>query len=247
MSNSNGALAFKPDAYLRKLLSRGDGATEADLWEASPVCIDWEPGPADALAVLRYLYQPADVLFIGGKYDETPATVADWCQRIEARGAAWPHMIPNPLTGACGTTKTGKPSLRADACVAGFRFAVIEFDNMLRVHQIAFWRAVIAGKLLDVAVLVDSGGKSIHAWVRVDSPNAVAWERDIERDLFARWLVPLGVDSACKNEARLSRLPGHLRRDTGRIQRLLYLDWGSASSAPPVPARAEVSTRHREG
>ena len=30
-------------------IRRGDGAEESDWWEASPIRIDWEPGPEDAL------------------------------------------------------------------------------------------------------------------------------------------------------------------------------------------------------
>ena len=45
----------------------------------------------------------------------------------------------------------------------------------------------------------------------------------MECGLFAERLVPLGVDAACRNEARLSRMPGYLRPDSQRLQRLLYL------------------------
>jgi len=71
--------------------------------------------------------------------------------------------------------------------------------------------------------LIDSGGKSIHAWIRVDCPDRNAWERAIEQELFGQWLAPMGVDLACRNESRLSRLPGHYRVDTGNRQRLLFL------------------------
>jgi hypothetical protein len=37
-------------------------------------------------------------------------------------------------------------------------------------------------------------------------------------------LCPLGCDPACRNESRLSRLPGHFRREKNAWQRLLYLN-----------------------
>lgn len=244
VSNSNGAhrsrgqgyrshqsKPFDAPAYLRRLLARGDGAGEAELWELSPVRLDWEPGAADAITILRTLYHPEDKLFIGECEGVCVATVADWITRINAHGALWPHIIPNPLTGLEGTTKAGKPSWRADSCVQDFRYAVVEFDTLPRPEQIAFWYAVITGKLLNVATLIDSGGKSIHGWCRVNCTDATAWERDVEQDLFVKWLVPLGVDPQCRNEARLSRLPGHLRADKEKIQRLLYLDRGLAIQA----------------
>jgi hypothetical protein len=96
----------------------------------------------------------------------------------------------------------------------------VEFDALPREDQLAFWWAV----RLPVVVLVDSGGKSVHGWVRVrDVACAAEWGRSIEQHLFRDLLQPLGVDPACKNESRLSRLPGHHRKETGRWQRLLYL------------------------
>ncbi|MFC1451857.1 hypothetical protein ACFLSJ_00770 [Verrucomicrobiota bacterium] len=123
------------------------------------------------------------------------------------------------LTGDLGPTKNGGMSFRADSCIASFRFATVEFDSVPMDEQAAFW----AGVDLPVAAIIDSGGKSLHGWVRVDRPDREAWEWDVEIGLFARRLVPLGVDAACRNEARLSRMPGFHRAETKRWQRLLYL------------------------
>ena len=49
-------------------IARGDGATEADWFEASPVRIDWEPGPRDAATLLRVLYGPGERVFCGERY-----------------------------------------------------------------------------------------------------------------------------------------------------------------------------------
>ena len=92
---------------------------------------------------------------------------------------------------------------------------------MPRVDQLRFWGGYTAAPIV---ALVDSGGKSIHAILKVDAPNREAWERDIEQGLFSRVLVPLGCDAACRNEARLSRLPGHYRAEKNAWQKLLYLD-----------------------
>lgn len=129
--------------------------------------------------------------------------------------------MPNPLTGKPGPTASGNgKTLRGDACVARFKFAVVEFDALPREEQLAFWWAA----RLPVALLVDSGGKSIHGWVRVQGVAcATDWARVVERHLFGDLLEPLGVDPACKNESRLSRLPGHFRREKNSWQRVLYL------------------------
>jgi hypothetical protein len=118
--------------------------------------------------------------------------------------------------------------LRGDACVAAFRYAVVEFDELSREEQLAFWWSA----RLPVAVLVDSGGKSIHGWIRVQGVyGADGWTRVVEEYLFGRLLNPLGVDGACRNESRLSRLPGHWRQENGNWQRLLYLAPGGKAVA----------------
>jgi hypothetical protein len=90
---------------------------------------------------------------------------------------------------------------------------------MPRELQILFWAGVPA----PVVALVDSGGKSIHGWIRIDAVNADEWTQRVERKLFSL-LTVVGADGACKNEARLSRTPGHFRADKTKWQRILYLN-----------------------
>jgi hypothetical protein len=80
---------------------------------------------------------------------------------------------------------------------------------------------------LPILALIDSGGKSIHAWLDVQKLSSITtcdeWTREIKIGLYERVLIPLGVDRACCNPSRLSRLPGFFRSETGRFQRLLWL------------------------
>jgi hypothetical protein len=224
---------------LRGILDKGDGAAEADVWELSPVRLDW-PVEADARSLLRILYKPTDCVFIGSRFDsgaEHVRTVTDWITSFETGAPVPEHIIPNPLRGEPGMTKSGKRSFRADACVARFRFAVLEFDSTPqplrgtgespgpwpREAQLEFWAGALAFDW-PIAALIDSGGKSIHAWLAVDAEDAAEWAAVVESAMFGEFLVPLGVDAACKNEARLSRMPGHFRREKGRWQRILYLN-----------------------
>jgi hypothetical protein len=166
--SSAAAPAFDGEEALARIVAKGRGVTEADIHEQSPVRIDWE-AREDAFHVIDVLYRPDDVLFIGAR-ESRPAvgrnirTAAEWAQafRQADAGAHQPHIIPNPLTGKPGRTATGNgETLRGDACVEQFRFAVVEFDSLPREDQLAFWWAV----RLPVALLVDSGGKSVHGWV----------------------------------------------------------------------------------
>jgi len=212
-------------AYRRKLIERSEGVSEAELWELSPLRIDWKPGPMDAVRTLQYLYAPDDVLFLGDTYDTDVKTAADWLAEIKA-GKTWPHIIPNPVDGNEHQTKDGKLSRRCDAAVSQYRFALVEFDTMSRGNQLRFWHSVIIEGLLPVAALIDSGKKSIHAWLRVDLATADQWDAEVRRGLYdaeTGRMALMGADRQCSNPSRLSRLSGH-QRGGGSIQRLLYLN-----------------------
>lgn len=100
---------------------------------------------------------------------------------------------------------------------------MIEFDNLAREEQIRFWSAI----RLPVVCIVDTGGKSLHGLVDVQKLARVEtmddWEKLIRGRLYNRILNPLGIDMACSNPARLSRLPGHFRKEKGAFQRMLWL------------------------
>jgi hypothetical protein len=105
----------------------------------------------------------------------------------------------------------------------------VEFDNLSKPDQFAFWYSVITKKLLDVALLLDSGGKSIHAWVRVNLTDRIAWDREIGNRFYgeAGVFTTMGADRACRNPSRLSRLAGHYRAEKSNWQTLLYLNRGT--------------------
>lgn len=204
-------------------IQRGDGATEADWFEASPLRIDWEPGPKDAAVLLRVLYRPWEFVFCGERHGgaEAVRTAAEWISAFDDGRPVPPHFIANPLTGREHPLADGKLSRRGDSAVAGFLYAVAEFDGMDKASQLALWWGF---RSAPITALIDSGGKSIHAILRVDCESRAEWESEVEGKLFPRVLVPLGCDPQCRNEARLSRLPGHYRAEKGAWQRLLYLN-----------------------
>jgi hypothetical protein len=110
--------------------------------------------------------------------------------------------------------------------VCSFRYAVVEFDILSKPEQFAFWYSIITKKLLDVAVLLDSGGKSLHAWVRVNLQDRAAWDHEIGNRFYGEQgvMTVMGADRACRNPSRLSRLAGHYRAEKKNWQALLYLN-----------------------
>lgn len=183
---------------------------------------------SDAILLLQTLYEKTDLLWIGDRHQggimgDTIRTAEEWKVYFENGGATAPHIIPNPMSGQEGTAKAGEPSFRSDNTVKTYRYCVIEFDDLPRESQIRFWSAA----RLPVVCLIDSGGKSIHAWLDVQKRATVEtpdqWQAEIKQHLYDRLLTPLGVDKSCSNPARLSRLPGHYRTEKGNYQRILWL------------------------
>ncbi|MBU4201173.1 MAG: hypothetical protein KKG09_09445 [Verrucomicrobia bacterium] len=207
-----------------KWIARGRGVSEAEFWEVSPVRPpEAKPGPEEFCLVLANLYQPTDLLFIGdrtepGTVGQTICTAAEWIAvATRTAKAPGPYIIPNPLDGCEHDTKSGTRSRRCDAAVVVRRFVVVEFDGMTLSDQLSFWW----GTTLPVAVLIHSGNKSYHAWIRIEG---AADPDETVRVMFDEILIPAGADSTTRNPARLSRVPGHWRADKHAPQRLIYLD-----------------------
>ena len=201
---------------------RENGGAEVDWFHRSPSYLP-DPRREDALAVLRTLWRPSDLLFVGDRFGKKVEPVRDIIAKIEAGAPVPEHIIPNPLCGVAvpNPKEGGKLSARCDEAVVSFWYAVCEMDDLPRDAQLEFWAGFTSAPIV---ALVDSGGKSIHAWLWVDCKNREAWARDVRAGLFGRVLIPLGCDPACQNESRLSRMPGHYRTEKQAWQRLLYLN-----------------------
>jgi len=222
---------------LRGIIAQGTIDEEVDLWESSPIRL-WDEPEHDAALFLEALYQAGDLLFIGERYvdgipGKTIRTRDEWIDCFRNGGKAAPHFIVNPLTGDPASTKDGaKETLRGDGCVAAFRYALVEFDNLTREEQLRFWSSI----RLPVVALLDSGGKSVHGILDVRKLAQVVtleeWTTHIRGRLYDRILKPLGIDMACSNPARLSRLPGYFRSEKRAWQRLLWL---SLEGRPVTP------------
>lgn len=214
-------------AVLRNIIDQSNIRHEVDILENSPVQINWPPDE-DAINLLDTLYEPQDLIFAGDSKDpgipgKTVKKVSGWIKGLKAGGVVPPHIIPNPLNGVRVENKAGNGlTLRGDKSILKYRFCIAEFDNLAREEQIRFWSAV----KLPICALIDTAGKSIHAWIDCRKLGEISteeqWNEVIKEKLYGQCLIPMGVDRACRNPARLSRLPGHLRSED-KYQRLLWL------------------------
>lgn len=91
--------------------------------------------------------------------------------------------------------------------VTEYRYALVESDSM----PIAQQHAVIRELELPVAVLVYSGGKSLHAIVRIDAPNYEEYRKRVDYLYKVCKENGLEIDRQNRNPSRLSRLPGVIR------------------------------------
>lgn len=108
--------------------------------------------------------------------------------------------------------------------VTDCRHVLIECDSMPIEQQLA----TIHNLNLPVVALVHSGGKSIHAIVRVDAgTDRVLYRQRFEKLATTMAEAGFKVDGQCKNPSRLSRLPGLTRK--GNRQYLIELAGGCES------------------
>jgi len=156
----------------------------------------------------------------------------EWMRRIREQGmpqseaGAW--IRPNPVKDK----GSGKGGAHTDSDVTSFRFCLLESDVLPVELQLSLW----ARLPLPVATIIDSGGRSTHAWVMLDCTNVQEYRTKVDR-IYTR-LARFGLCPSNKNPSRMSRLPG-AQREIGKhadgSQRLLYLN--------PEPLEAPIFER----
>ena len=146
-------------------------------------------------------------------------TIEEWLNRFDDPQS---RILSPEREGIFVRINPFKPNLYSgsDNDVSAFRHVLVEFDDLPKPEQ----EKRLRDSGLPITVLIDSGGKSIHGWVRVDAPNRKEW--DARRDEIYR-VIP-GIDAKNKNPSRYSRLPGAWRSPTSQ-QRLLDTNLGAAS------------------
>lgn len=104
--------------------------------------------------------------------------------------------------------------------VTDYRYALVESDSM----EIGRQNSIIRELELPVACLVYSGGKSLHAIVRVDAADYSEYRKRVDYLYQVCQKNGLKTDNQNRNPSRLSRMPGILRK--GRKQFLVDTNIG---------------------
>ncbi|MDO4182698.1 MAG: AAA family ATPase [Coriobacteriia bacterium] len=197
-----------------------------------------------AAAQIRALFQPGEYVCIvtkakprrdgSGKWEPAEKGVckkaSEWLSLLDGAdllggglGAALGDSY-NPQAGAwlCPNPTNGKGHRNAD--IAAHRFALVESDEVPQAQQVELCQRLD----LPIATLTDTGGKSVHAVVRVDAEGPNHYRERVGRLFAACDAEGLAVDTANKNPGRLCRLAGAQRGDG--VQRLLCADGMGAPS-----------------
>lgn len=109
--------------------------------------------------------------------------------------------------------------------VTEYRYALVESDAMPVDQQ----NAILRQLELPIACLVHSGGKSIHAIVRIDAGDYQEYRKRVDYLYEVCKKNGFLIDKQNKNPSRLSRMPGVIRN--GRKQYLVDVNIGKDSWA----------------
>lgn len=130
---------------------------------------------------------------------------------INSKAGAW--IRHNPATGA------------GDKDITRYGYVLVESDDLPIEDQ----KKLMISLKLPIAAMIESGGKSVHAIVKIQAQDKAEYRQRVEFLFDYLSKHKFIVDENNKNPARLSRLPGASRN--GNIQRLLATNIGCESWA----------------
>ncbi|MBQ8556176.1 MAG: AAA family ATPase [Clostridia bacterium] len=137
--------------------------------------------------------------------------ISDVIGTVNEEAGAWIRF--NPMDGK---------DVRNDN-VTAFNYALVESDSQDIEKQYALMQEL----QLPIRILVHSGGKSLHAIVRVDAGSIEEYRSRVDYLYTVCRKNGLEIDGQNKNPSRLSRMPGVIRR--GKKQYIVALDMGQPS------------------
>ena len=153
---------------------------------------------------------------------QTVLPLEKWLKLLDDAGGEWEQVMPaeqgafaciNPLVDSAGGRKANNVKLR---------HCLIEFDGGELVDQ---WE-LFCRSHLPITAVIYSGGKSLHAWVRVDAQTQEEYQQRTAAafEWFKANSKRAELDEKTTDAPRLSRLAGALRE--GVRQDLLALEVG---------------------
>lgn len=200
----------------------------ADVWESSPQRIDCELVEYDPRHFLGSLFSPDALLWVGTVFESgQEGRHADRWRTCRE----WQSLPDEARIGPMTTPAIWKPgtSSRASGQVISSPYTVLDFDGFdgvkpeapeeLQMHidaSLAVIHWLRAGLNWQLAAILWTGGKSLHAWFH--SPS-----EDVLESLKVT-AEPLGMDAGLIGRPEHPcRLPGHCHAKTGNRSRVMWL------------------------
>lgn len=219
-----------PDAEIRKTVhrafaDRGDYEPSTESWawpepdahslelalQHPPLRI--APVAVDASRCIRALYTENDLVCAGMAADNGATLPRD--ELLALGPERFALIVPSPMSRATGRTKDGKESYRCLDNCGPRRWLVTEYDRNTEEEQLRLITCLSSAWGLEPALVVHSGGKSLHAW----------WYVSDASEQKVRWMfllaAGLGADVATWTRCQWVRMPGGTRA-TGERQPVLF-------------------------
>lgn len=168
----------------------------------------------DQTRLLLGAFDPGDVVWIGERSDSGQPDCGICFKPVEEwlRHGEFNSQLVCPVV-----FKPGSYS-RSNENVLARRFLVVESDTLSKdeVGAVFRWLREVVG--LDLVAVIDTAGKSLHAWF--------VWPGDDQLDDMKLVLPALGCDPKLFTASQPVRLAGGLR--DGKVQSLVYFSQGGA-------------------
>jgi hypothetical protein len=202
----------------------------ATLQQCSPEPLN--QGPKE---ILEKLFPNNPLLCVSREFDR--GTITHTLSGISPsylKGASF--VVPSPMSGRLGRTLEGKPSPHTLSNTGNRYYLVCEIDDKSITKNA---QAGIINYLADFAPLVavvDSGGKSLHAWFWCFGANET---REGNLMKFFISAVQIGADPRMWSPSQFTRMPNGTRRThetpKGLTQSLIYFNPLNRRKGSPIP------------
>jgi hypothetical protein len=211
-------------------VARG-GVGLVDLWESSPFQLDTNTPQTEQIIDVLF---PSNPLLCCGwtrhRFDTRPKD--HWYKLDDLQ-----FIVPNPMTEKQGITRKGNKSAHSLSNTGPRHFLVIEFDfdgsrsvgeaqlitqlstEGRDVSDLCASLLLHLAKRAPLALVVHSGGKSLHGWFYCAGQS----EQSLRR--FMNYAVSLGGDDATWTRSQFVRMPDGLR-DNGKRQTVFFFNPG---------------------